>query len=184
MQNRLALLTLSVISGLFILSGCTKPYVITSELEKPLMTSSYCIIEDMKDELPADLAEEKKPTREVLDKFNDYLIDELQKTDLFGSVAYTFPSKIKYKVTGAILDYTAGSGFLRFMFGAWAGSSKVVVSLKLLDYETGEVLYAGNFKGIVTSWAETGDKVYKQVAHNFAQTIEKKHKKLIKEEKE
>lgn len=170
-----------LISSLIILGGCTKPYMITTELEKPLNSGSFCIIEDMKDELPIDFPEEKKPTREALDKFNDYLIQELEKTELFRSVAFTFPSEIKYRVSGSILDYKAGSGFLRFLFGMGIGSAKVIVSLKLQDVETGEIIFSGNFDGVVSHWADTGDKVYKQVAQNFAKTIKKKHKELIKE---
>ncbi len=157
--------------------GCTKPYRITHDLEAPTRAAASCSIGDIIDELPLDFEEEKKPTAEDIAKFKDYLQEELSKRDIFGSHSQGDP-EADYEVTGSIISYEKGSGWLRFLFGFGAGSARVTVSLRLIDRSSNQTVFAGNFNGIVTHWAELGDEVFSQVSKNFAKELEKQRKQF------
>ena len=80
------------------------------------------------DELPDDFPEDKKPSQEDIDKFKGFLKEALIKEELFDMIDESKPLN-DYEITGRLLDYKKGNGFLRFMFGAWAGENAVVKAL-------------------------------------------------------
>jgi hypothetical protein len=163
--------------------GCTKSYVITDVLEEPISPQKTCIIGPITDELPMGTEEGEKPSLEDIQKFKKSLSEELEKREIV-TLLYQSDLEPDYEVTGSILEYKKGSGFLRFLFGAMAGSAKVVTNLKLVNAETNDVLFAGNFTGSVTSWGETGEQMFKRVSKDFSKQLEKQIKKLNESKKE
>jgi hypothetical protein len=159
--------------------GCAKRFVITHELDKPLVATPICNIADIRDELPADFAAGKKPSVEDIDKFKDYLIKSLTKDAFFSDAGKMIPTQSQYELSGAILDYKKGSGTLRFLFGAFAGAAKVTVTLELKDIKSNAVVYSGNFTGSVTDWSSSGIKMFEQISKDFTKDLKKKNKMLL-----
>ena len=163
----------------FLLSGCSPSYVITQNLEESFPTSSICSVGYILDELPGDFPEDKKPTQEDIEKFKGFIKEALVKEELFDMIDEN-KALNDYEVDGRLLDYKKGSGFLRFMFGAWAGGAKVTISMKLVDKHYGTEVFAGNFTGQVTSGYEAGIEMFKRVAKDFARALKKELVKLEK----
>ena len=164
---------------LFTLGSCTKPYKITTELQRPLSRGLDISIGELTDELPIDFDPAKKPTTQDIDEFRSTLrIEILKILDKLPADADAVAGS--YRVEGSILDYTKGSGFLRFMFGAWAGSAQVTTNLKMIDGSNGEIVFAGNFAGAVTSGWESGSEMWKRIAKNFADALKDETKRLTK----
>jgi len=163
-----AKLTVLIIAVIFIvvITGCSKPYIITNKLTEPLVYENAFMIGAITDELPSDF-EGTRPPRELLDNFKSILYDELVDLDLFS---YRSP---RYEVTGIILDYKKNNEFLYFLFGGGVGAGKVVVALRMTDTETGVVVFGGNFTGMVRDWAEDGQMMFKRIANDFAEQLEK-----------
>lgn len=170
----LAILSLILI---LVISGCTKPYALIQDLDKPLVTPPTCYIGAIIDELPADVKIEDKPPKEDIAKFKNYLVKELADKDFFRIVVPKESKNLAYKLSGAIIDYKRGSGFLRFMFG-FLGSSRVTIFLELTDTETNEVVFSGNFTRGVTHYAEQGSQMFEQISKDFAKALRKRMTKL------
>jgi hypothetical protein len=168
-----------VLCLIILMTGCTKRYLITDELSDPLIDEPACSIGPVTDELPIGFDEADKPAVETIDRFKDYIYEELAKREIFSAL-HRGSGMGDYEVTGGILDYKKGSGFLRFMFGAWAGGAKVTVSLRLVNTRTNKTEFGGDFTGSVTHWAEKGEQMFKQVAVDFAKQLEKQIKNLKK----
>lgn len=175
MRKRLGFLALLTMVVVLLASGCAKQYVITYDLAEPLESPARVQVGKIGDQLPSNVDEEDKPSAEDIGKFQRYLAEELSrlKTDIQVIQA----GDASYEVTGGIMEYTKGSGFLRFLIGFGAGSAKVLTELKVVEVATGDVVFAGNFEGSVTSWAEGGDEMFRKVARNFAKELEKQHKR-------
>jgi hypothetical protein len=163
--------------------GCVKNYRITQPLEQPLGQGSRCEIGTISDALPQDYKEEDKPSSEFIAKLRGSLIKEIVERELFASVSEDL-AEAEYELSGSVLDYKKGSGFLRFLFGALAGSSKLTVELNLADKSTGTILFSGNFTQQVTGWPEESDATCKKLAKDFAKALQKELKRLAKLEKE
>jgi len=162
---------------IMLLIGCTKAYIITDDLSEPLTLNQYCFIGAITDELPEDFEEDDKPTAETIEDFKTYIIEELSQKGIFAD----FPANgqdAPYEITGSILDYKKGSGFVRFLIGFGAGSARVTVALRLIDTSTDQVVFGGNFTGNVTNWAEEGHMMFKRVAKDFAKQLEKAVEKV------
>jgi hypothetical protein len=179
-SNIALILFLTLIAGF--LSGCGKPYIITQELKVPVSTNKTCAIGSIIDELPADFDAAKKPSEEEINKLKDCLYKAVEKERLLEMVGID-AGRIDYKIQGSVLDYAKGSGFLRFMVGFGAGSAKVTIGLRLIDTKTDEIIYGGNFIGTVSSWAASGDQMFKIVSGNFVKELKKELKKMEKEGK-
>lgn len=178
-MHRFVLFAAVVVIVMMSFGGCSR-YVITQDLTEPIAPQPTCYIGEIRDELPVDFEAAKKPTYEVIQKFRDVLGDELVKKEFFSFAAKEDSSKMQYMLTGSILDYKKGSGTLRFFFGNWAGGAKVKTSLEMRNKKTGAVIFSGNFTGTVSSWAESGDKMFQQVAKDFAKKLRNEAKKLNK----
>lgn len=175
-------LTVSLGIGLLIvlmLSGCAKHFVITEQLEAPLERPAFFVIGDITDDLPPDIEEGKKPSSEDIGKLKNYLHEELAKRK-FLSERVSGSEGAEYEIVGSIVDYKKGSGLMRALFGFWAGSANTSIALKLIDIETGDVIFGGMFEGSVSSWGESGDKMFKQISKRFSKELEKQMKKLSK----
>ena len=172
-------LTFAVLAlAVLLVAGCSKPYVITTDLERPLAQTSSVSMGEIKDEFPADFDAAKKPTAEHIERFKAVIMTELGKEEIFS----TDPGAdtATYEVQGSILDFKKGSGAVRFFIGFGLGDAKVTTALRLVDKRTNTVVYAGNFTGTVSSWAEGGEKVFDLTAKNFAKALKKKLKQLRK----
>ncbi|MDD5425152.1 MAG: DUF4410 domain-containing protein [candidate division Zixibacteria bacterium] len=163
----------------FLVSGCGQRYAITHNLEETFPGSSTCKIGYILDELPGNFPDDKKPSMEDIDKFKGYLKDALLKAELFDMKDES-GNLYDYEVNGRLIDYKKGSGFLRFMFGAWAGKAKVTVALKIVEKVNNTEIFAGNFTGEVTSEFESGLEMFKRVAKDFAAALKKEFKRLNK----
>jgi len=165
--------------------GCVKNYRVTQPLEQPLDRNYYCEMGAITDALPADFKEEDKPSTEFIEKLRSAIVNELSKTDFFPPINSN-DSEEGYDIKGSILDFKKGSGFLRFLFGALAGSSKLTIELSLTDRASDSVIFAGNFTQTVSGWAEAGDATCKKVAKDFAKAlkneIKEQEKKTAQEE--
>jgi hypothetical protein len=181
MFKRVLILAL-VLAAALAFGGCVKPYTIITPLEQSIAQPARVTVGDITDQLPIDMAEGKKPTIEDISKFRDVLEKHLEKSDVFllGMSDTAAPA---YEVRGSILEYKRGSGFMRFMFGAWAGGAKVVTHLELVDSRGHQIVFSGDFTGNVTSWAESGAAMYDRVAKEFAKQIKKQSEKLEPKEK-
>jgi len=52
--------------------------------------------------------------------------------------------------------------------------------LELVQRQSSQVVFGGNFTGSVTTELETGDYAFKHIANDFANAVEKRNKKLLK----
>jgi hypothetical protein len=163
--------------AIILIGGCAKNYVITVPLEEPLKPGASFSVGEIVDELPIDMDEGDKPTIEDINKLKNYLMEELEKQDTWEMVSAG--QNRPYEVTGSLLNFKRGSGALRFLFGIFAGSAHITVSLELVDLEASQVVYAGNFKAQVTDWTESGAKMYQRVAKDFAKELKKQLKKQL-----
>jgi hypothetical protein len=168
-----------VLLGLLMLAGCTPRYVVTTEMKAPFAERSSCNVGAITDGLPSDFPPEKKPGDFEISRFQNLLQDEIAVSDLFNPVAKSADTG-RYEVSGTILDYAKGNGFTRFLFGAWAGSAKVTVELRLTNASTREIVFAGNFMGTVTDWVDEGNQMFDQVSRDFVRALKKQLKNLGK----
>ena len=178
-------LPLFAVMAILIAGGCAKNYRITQELEAPIDRLGIASIGVITNELIQDFEDGDKLTIEQIDAFKIHLSSQLRKKELFSAIAHDEPD-VEYVVKGSILDYKKGSGFVRFLIGFGVGNAKVTTELKLIKKakspeEQDEIIFAGNFKQTVSSWAESGDKILERVAKDFAKVLEKRLKKIEKE---
>lgn len=162
---------------LFLLSGCTKSYIITYDLEMPLEYMPTYAIGEITDELPLDMEEGKKPSMDDIRKLKGYLHEELAKRKHLDLAPVEY-ADATYELVGSVIEYKKGSGVVRALIGFGLGSSYATITLKLVDIETNEVVFGGNFKGSVTDWKKSGDEMFKKISKNFAKELEKQYKKL------
>lgn len=163
-----------------LLTGCTKSYKIIQDLEAPLPDMAICTIGAIVDELPTDVEEDKKPPLEDIEKFKHYLDEEITEAEILRMSDLGDPSA-QYEIRGEILEYKRGSGTMRALFGALAGSAYVTVNLELVDKAANVVAFSGSFKGAVTHYSEAGDAMFLRVAKDFTKVLSKRLKKLRKQ---
>ena len=169
--------TLIALMCLLLVVGCSKHFVITSELSQPLTDESCVQIAEVQDMLPEDMEESDRPSVEDIARFKAYLVEEFANRD---ELALSLSDEgCPYEVQGALLSYSKGSGFLRFLIGFGAGNAKVTTELKLVDTRDSSTVFAGNFTGQVGSWTDTGDKMFKEVSRNFTKELEKQIKAAV-----
>ena len=162
---------------LVVAAGCAN-YKITTPLEQPLDTAAQWRIGEIRDALPPDMEVEDKPDAYQYTVLGDKIREQIEKKKIFGNLAYSQPGQLE--ITGSIIEFKKGSGFLRFLIGFGAGNSVLTTELQVRNRESGAVLFSGNFKGVVSSWAESGEKCFDAVAKDFAKALQKQQKKLLK----
>lgn len=175
-------LTVSLGIGILIalmLSGCAKHFVITDSLEAPLERPAYFVVGEITDGLPLDMEEGKKPSSEDINKLKNYLHAELLNRK-FLSERILGAEGTEYQVVGSFVEYKKGSGVVRALIGFGLGSARASISLQLIDTETGEVIFGGMFKGTVSDWGESGEKMFRRISKDFSKELEKQMKKLSK----
>jgi hypothetical protein len=177
MNSRSVCLTLASVALVVMLAGCAT-YKVTTPLEQPIDTAASWRMGQIRDALPPDIEAEDKPDEFQYTVLADKIREQIDKKKIFGSVAD--PTSKKLEISGSIIEYKKGSGFLRFMIGFGAGSAVLTTELQVRNLETGAVLFSGNFKGTVSSWSESGDKCFDTVAKGFAKALEKEQKRLLK----
>jgi hypothetical protein len=160
-----------------LIAGCTKPFVVTQPLSESLTAPATIAIGEVKDELPVDLEPQKKPKEEEFRKLRVFLGEEIAKKELWKFVPEATAATAQYEVQGSFLEFKRGSGAARFFIGFGVGNSKATIGLRLIDKSSGATVFAGNFTGQVTSWAESGDQAFRRIAHDFAKELEKQMKK-------
>jgi hypothetical protein len=154
------------------LAGCTPRFVITQELEGPLQSPGQVRIGSVTDLLPADIAEQDRPSLEDIEKFKKYLCKEIENRDHMDLLVAE-GENADYEIRGRLLEYKKGSGFLRFVVGLGAGSARVLVELKLVNTVDDATLFCGNFEGQVNDGLDSGDRMFKLVAKDFTLELEK-----------
>lgn len=179
MKTRLTVLALILVLSAVMVSGCAKPYAITTSLDASLEQPAGFRVGTINDALPPDLDLEDRPSAEDIDKFEQFLIEEIENRKL--NLELDNGEYCGYEINASLLDYKKGSGFLRFLIGFGAGGSKVVTEVKLVDLGTGETVFGGNFDGKISSWMEKGSSMFKSVARNFSKALEKQQNKLVEE---
>jgi PBP1b-binding outer membrane lipoprotein LpoB len=157
--------------------GCTKPFVVTTPLSTALTAPTTIRVADIEDELPVDMEAAKKPKTDDIDKFRTYIGEALAKKDV-GEIVPGDEAEALYEVQGTFLEYKRGSGAARFFIGFGAGNAHATIGLRLIDTQTGDTVFAGNFTSVVTSWAESGDQIFQRIADDFADEIAKQLKNL------
>lgn len=173
MRKRLGFITLLALVVVLGVSGCAKQFAITTDLAEPLESPARFLVGSVTDQLPSTVEAKDKPSAEDIGKFRRYLTEELD--EFAPTILMVQAGDAAYEVTGAIMEYTKGSGFLRFMIGMGAGAAKVLTQLKVVEVATGDVIFAGNFEGAVSSWTEGGDMMFRKVARNFAKELNAQH---------
>ena len=169
--------TVVVLAALLV--GCAKSYKIIQDLEAPLPDMANCTIGTITDELPVDVEENEKPPLEDIEKFKQWLDEQMEKAEILRMSDLGDPAA-QYEVRGGIMGYKRGSGTLRALFGVWAGGAYVTVYLELVDKAADSAVFSGSFKGAVTNYAESGDTMFLRVATDFAKALSKRVKKLRK----
>ncbi len=168
------LLVLTLVGSLALLGGCTKHYTITCDLTQYFTPDKTCTIGAIVDELPVDTKEGKKPTAEDIAKFKNYLFEEITSRDIITLLRSNADSS-DYEIRGSILEYKKGSGVVRAVFGS-PGNAECVVDLRLVEAETGQTIFGGNFTATVSDWAVSGDKIFKQISADFTRQLEEQLK--------
>lgn len=164
-------LIIALLASSILVMGCAKRYIITDELSGDIPPSASILIGEIVDELPLETDEDDRPSIENIDAFKINLEHRLEEKELFDDVAVS-NHLADHEVTGSIVSFSRGSGFLRFLFG-FVGSSEVTVALKVTNMKSGQVVFGGNFTGAVTSGYEKSDKMFDSVAKDFAKALEK-----------
>ena len=90
-------------------AGCTKRYIVTYDLQEKLPEQATCQVGYMLDELSGDISEDKKPTKEDIEKFKGYIYEALEKSEVFKMLGNDQDSE--YEVNGRLIEYKKGSGF-------------------------------------------------------------------------
>ncbi len=173
-------LTTVFLAMLLLAGGCVQNYRVTQPLEQPLNQNAHCEIGAIADALPQDYEEEDKPSSAFVAKLRGSLVKEVMELEVFASIGEN-NAEADYEISRSILDYKKGSGFLRFLIGFGAGSSKLTVELSLTDRTSGSVIFSGNFSQSVSSWAEESDATCEKLAKDFAKAVKKQLKALEKE---
>lgn len=177
-KRQIHIIGLILAAAIMMLAGCTK-YVVTHGLGQPLVSRQSIYIGEMHDGLPTDTDPGDKPTLEAINQMRTCLANEIAKKDLFGSAELYDSSMAVYKVTGVILGYRKGNGFLRFLFGV-AGNAEITAQLELRNTETDHIIFSGNFRGIVDDWMESGDKMFQNVSKEFVKAVAKQNEAALK----
>ncbi len=154
-----------------VLLGCGRPYVVTRDLTRSFDVQATCRIGELADALPPDHPASERPTAEDLGKLKAFLRDELQKRPIFARVGLDLPGA-NYEVSGEVCGYTRGSGLVRFLIGMGAGKANMNVALRVVDLQTNEIVFAGNFSREVASGLESGADVYLRIASDFANALQ------------
>ncbi len=168
---------LIVVLLIFCFVGCGKQYVVTQNVDEFISNVSICSVGGFTDDLPSDFPAENKPTMEEIEKFRDIIVEELGKVEIFRYVEINSISS-QYEVSGSILDFKKGSGFLRFLIGFGVGSAKLTVAMDLTDKKTNRIIFSGNFSRTISDWTTSGDDKYKYIARDFAKELKKQLKKI------
>lgn len=157
-----------------IVAGCApKTYVVTTPLSGATERPTKVRIGVIRDNLPTDIDTSKKPSAEDIAKFQTYLGEELSGKKRLQMALASDSSACCYEVQGALLEYTKGSGALRFFVGFGAGKASVTTELKLVDTRSGATVFAGNFIGKVAGGMESGAAMFRRVSRDFAKALEK-----------
>lgn len=181
MKHIYSIITLALILIICFITACT-PYIITTPLENPLVPPKTCTIGSITDELPMDMDEDKKPTLEEINNFKNLLYNELNSKEIFKMLHHG-DNDAHYELTGGVLEFKKGSGWLRFLFGLGIGNARLVVSLELTDKKNNDIVFGGNFTGEVDDWMTSGNQIFRMVARNFAKALENQIKKRNKKKK-
>ena len=160
-----------IVAALVMSLGCTKNYTVIQPLGESIDSGENCFIGEIKDELPLDMDPEDKPTQEHIDLLKSAIMEELAEKDLFNRITMD-PGSERYEVSGAIVEFKRGSGWIRALIGFGVGSAKLTVYLELYDTEAKNVLFSANFKQTVSSYMESGDETFRRVAKDFAKALE------------
>jgi len=170
-----------ILLSLFLISGCAKPYRITHDLESRFEPGKTCVIGNIIDEFPVGVAEDQKPTVEEVAKFRDYLAEEVQKSEIL-TLCEKSTEFADYRIQAAILWYVRGSGAERALIGHFGvGYATCLVRLKLVDNDSGNTVFAGNFRAVVDHPFVSGNTVFRDVSKDFCKQLEQRLEKLRKE---
>lgn len=180
-MKRMSYAALALILSLLVIAGCTKPYRITHDLERPLEGVTVIGVGEIRDDLPWTMEEEDKPSLEKIDKLRYELEDALMDSEQFHVLDLGDPS-VKYEVVGSVLEYKEGSGVARFFIGFGVGDAKLTVELSLWDLTTRQTVFSAVFKRVIRDWAVAGDEMWGRVAREFVKALEKESEKLRRQQ--
>jgi hypothetical protein len=170
-SHRLALAWILVVA-----TGCAKQYVVLQPLDVALPAPVTIAMGEVTDDLPIDTEPERRPRPEEIAKLERSIETEIAKRDL-GNVTRKTESDALYEVQARFLEFDRGSGVARFFFGWGLGTARATVALRLVERSSGRTAFAGNFTATVSSWAESGDQIFRRIAHDFARELERQQKK-------
>ena len=178
MKNSLIISVAILLATLLLSAGCTGHYVVTKELRESLRSESRCKIGKIAVALPAGTEPDALPPQGDLLKFERWLGEEIDNRGTFTTLVGE--EEAIYEVRGKIIDYNRGTGIARIFIGLGVGDARVVTEMNLVDRRTGAVLFSGNFRRDVGSALESGDKVYRDIAKDFAKALDKQLKNVGK----
>ena len=90
-----------------------------------------------------------------LDELMNYLVLNMNKSRRFENVFFTTDSTAqtaparRAKITGVVTKYSKGNRAARYLVGFGAGRTKLVAHVKVVDAETGTMLFEQNVDGHV-----------------------------------
>lgn len=157
-----------------IAAGCSN-YKITHPLDQPLRAQNDLVIGSIDDQLPLG---KDRPSLEDINKLKVHLTKELEKENLFH-VYDQGGQQSNYEIQGALTAYKKGSGVARAFLPFGIGNAKVTLNLELVDKANGVSVFSGEYRGSVSSYAESGEEMLKRVAKDFAKSLRKQHLKLL-----
>ena len=170
-----------LVAALLLLSGLVScaNYVITRPLERDIEPPPTITIGAIDDGLPVNMPADKKPTLEEIANLKTYIFNEMNSNAVFDFLD-DYDSTARYEVSGRITEFKRGSGALRFFIGFGLGNARLLMTLEIYDREIGQPIFAGSFKAEVSDWATNGDRIYRNIARDFAKAFRKQHEKLLK----
>lgn len=146
-------------------AGCSRQLVITQPFnvasEAPLILN----VAPIGLALPLDTRESAKPRPEELLRLQQLIHAELMRASLTTAPDDRGRS-VTYEVQGSIVAFKRGNGLVRF-FGAFGlGTARTIAHLRIVELSTGQVVFAGNFVGVVAGWS-FGERALHQIARMF-----------------
>ncbi len=167
---------LILLMGLLAL-GCSM-HKITTPLTQSLHQNAGWRIGEIRDALPTDIDPEDRPNTSNIHVIKLHLQTALEYRYLFKALGSSDVDRLE--VTGSLLEFNKGNSFLLyFLGGILGGSPTITMELELVNRETGEVLFSGNFKQKTSDYRESLNVCYARLAVDFASALYKAQEKII-----
>ena len=162
--------------GLSGLSAGCGSQIQTIRLARPINATATWSIGAITDGLPAVIPSENRPTQAHLTAVGEKLRSRIEQARVFEKPADSANGELEVRAN--VIEYIKGSPMTHYLVTPLAGDAVVVAELQVRDRATGEVLYAGNFRGVGPDWIDSGATFIDNLAYTFAQALRTEQSRL------